>query len=208
MTKNLVSRAAIAAVLALLSTASPSSAQSVSTTDPKAVKPGIYKVEPYHTQIGFTLSHFGFSDFSGFFSGASGTLELNPANLSTAKLQVSVPVGSVLTTVSKLDDELKGNQWFDAAQYANATFTSTKVTATGADTADIAGNLTLHGVTKPVTLKARLVGSGTNPLDKSVTVGFEATGTLKRSDFEVKQYVPLVGDDVRLTISGAFVLQP
>lgn len=75
MTKSLVSRTAIAAVLALLSTATPSLAQSVSTTDPKAVKAGTYKVEPYHTQIGFTLSHFGFSDFSGFFSGASGILK-------------------------------------------------------------------------------------------------------------------------------------
>ena len=207
MNKSLRVAGAFAAFLAYQAAAPLALAQQVSSPDPKAVKAGTYQVEPYHTQIGFSLSHFGFTDYAGFFSGASGTLVLDPANPSAAKLQVSVPVGTVLSTVSRLDDELKGPQWFDAAQYANATFTSTKVTATGADSADIAGTLTLHGVTQPVILKAHLVGSGTNPLDKSVTVGFEAIGTIKRSEFGIKQYVPLVGDDVRLTISGAFVLQ-
>jgi len=93
------------------------------------------------------------------------------------------------------------------ALFPNATFKSTQVVQTGANTANITGNLTLHGVTKPVTLKARLIGSGTNPLDKMFTVGFEATGTIVRSQFGVKQYVPLVGDNVTLTISGAFELQ-
>jgi polyisoprenoid-binding protein YceI len=182
-------------------------AQQGPSKDPKAVKAGTYKVEPYHTQVGFSISHFGFSDFSGLFSGASGTLELDPSELTVSKLDVSIPVQSVLTTVPPLNDELKGTKWFDAAKFPNATFSSTKVTATGQDSAIIVGDLTLHGVTKPVTLKTRLIGSGTNPLDKSFTVGFEATGTIKRGDFGVKQYLPLVGDDVRLRIAGAFVLQ-
>ena len=196
------------ALAAFLAVSSDAFAQGVSTSDPNAVKAGTYKVEPYHTQIGFSISHFGFTDFAGFFSGASGTLVLDPAKPSAAKLEVSIPTSSVLTTVSILDDELKGAKWFDAPHYPAATFTSTKVTLISADSAEIVGNFTLHGVTKPVTLKAHLVGSGTNPLDKSFTVGFEATGTIKRGDFDIKQYLPLVGDDVRLTISGAFVLQP
>ena len=121
---------------------------------------------------------------------------------------MSIPVSSILTTVPLLDDQLKNDQWFDVAKYPNATFTSTKVTPTGNDSATITGDLTLHGVTKPITLKARLIGSGANPLDKSFNVGFEAVGTIKRSDFGIKQYVPLVGDDVALKIAGAFVLQP
>ena len=199
---------AAAALVAAYSLGSSAVAQGVSSTDPTAVKAGTYKVESYHTQISFSISHFGFTDYSGFFSGASGSLQLQPASLTASKLEVSVPVASVLTTVPQLDKELKGEQWFDTAKYPNATFTSTQVRATGKDTAEIDGDLTLHGVTKPVTLAAHLVGSGVNPLDKSFTVGFEATGVIKRSDFGVKQYVPLVGDDVRLTIAGAFVQQP
>lgn len=182
-------------------------AQQVATPDPSAVKAGTYKVEPYHTQVGFTLSHLGFSNFSGFFTGVSGSLTLDPAHLSATSLDVTIPIQSVDTTVPKLDGELKSAQWFDATQFPNATFKSTRVVRTGANTANISGNLTLHGVTQPVTLKARLIGSGTNPLDKMYTVGFEATGTIARSQFGVKQYVPLVGDTVTLTIAGAFELQ-
>jgi polyisoprenoid-binding protein YceI len=200
-----VASALVAAVA--LGTVSQASAQQVASTDPSAIKAGTYKVEPYHTQVGFTLLHFGFSNFSGFFSGASGSLTIDPAHLSTSKLEVTIPVQSVETTVPKLDAELKGAQWFDTEKFPNATFKSTQVVQTGANTANITGNLTLHGVTKPVTLKARLIGSGTNPLDKMFTVGFEATGTIVRSQFGVKQYVPLVGDNVTLTISGAFELQ-
>ena len=186
---------------------SQASAQQVASPDPSAVKAGTYKVEPYHTQVGFTLSHMGFSNFSGFFTGASGSLTIDPAHLSATSLDVTIPVQSVDTTVPKLDGELKSAQWFDADKFPNATFRSTRVVRTGANTANITGNLTLHGVTRPVTLKARLIGSGTNPLDKMFTVGFEATGTIVRSEFGVKQYVPLVGDDVTLTIAGAFELQ-
>jgi polyisoprenoid-binding protein YceI len=197
------------AVVALVSiVAGPQAiAQEASTPAGKSIKAGSYKVEPNHTQVLFSVSHFGFTKFSGFFSGASGTLQLDPANPAADKLDVSVPVQSVLTTSSKLDDELKGDQWFDAAKFPTATFTSKKITPSGNGTASIAGDLTLHGVTKPITLNARFVGAGVNPLSKAETVGFQATGTIKRSDFGVKTYVPLVGDKVQLNIAGAFELQ-
>jgi polyisoprenoid-binding protein YceI len=175
--------------------------------DPATVKPGTYKVEPYHTQVTFTLSHFGLSEFSGFFSGAAGTLTLDPANPGKDQLDVTIPVASVLTTVPKLTGELKDEKWFDAAKYPTAEFKSTKITLAGAASAIISGTLTLHGVTKPITLKAHLVGAGTNPIDKAYTVGFAATGTIKRSQFGVSTFVPYVGDDVHLTIAGAFELQ-
>jgi polyisoprenoid-binding protein YceI len=199
---------AMVALLALSSLAPQAMAQQVASKDPSAVKAGTYKVESYHTQISFSISHLGFSYFSGFFSGASGTLTLDPAKIGISKLDVSVPVQSLLTTVPILDSELKGEQWFDTAKFPTATFVSTKITKTSSDGATIVGDLTLHGVTKPVTLKARLVGAGTNPLDKSFTIGFEATGAIKRDDFGIKQDLPLVGDDVTLKIAGAFVQQP
>jgi polyisoprenoid-binding protein YceI len=181
-------------------------AQSPATTL-GSVKAGDYKVEGYHTQVEFSVLHFGFTDFSGLFAGASGTLKLDPAQISTSKLEVTIPMQSVITTVSKLNDELKGEKWFDVAKFPSATFSSTKVSSTSKGELLISGNLTLHGVTKPVLLHARLVGAGVNPLDKAYTIGFEATGTVKRSEFGVSAYVPAVSDDVRLTIAGAFELE-
>ena len=171
-----------------------------------SAKPGSYKVESYHTQVAFSISHFGFTNYSGLFSGATGSLQLDPAKLGTSKLDISIPVDSVTTTVSKLTDELKGDQWFDTAKFPKATFVSTQVVPT-ADGATVTGNFTLHGITKPVVLHVRFIGAGVNPIDKAYTVGFEATGTIKRSDFGVKTYLPAVGDEVQLNIAGAFEQQ-
>ena len=171
-----------------------------------SAKPGSYKVESYHTQVGFSISHFGFTNYSGLFSGATGSLQLDPAKLGTSKLDISIPVDTVTTTVSKLTDELKGDQWFDTAKFPKATFVSTQVVPT-AEGATVTGNFTLHGITKPVVLHVRFIGAGVNPIDKAYTVGFEATGTIKRSDFGVKTYLPAVGDEVQLSIAGAFEQQ-
>ena len=171
-----------------------------------AVKSGSYKVESYHTQVGFSISHFGFTNFSGLFSGATGSLQLDPAKLGTSKLDISIPVDSLTTTVSKLTDDLKGDKWFDTAKFPKAAFVSTQVMPT-AEGATVTGNLTLHGITRPVVLHVRFIGAGVNPIDKAYTVGFEATGTIRRSDFGVTTYLPAVGDEVQLNIAGAFEQQ-
>ena len=196
---NLLFKAGIVALLAVSAAQAGESALS-------SAKPGSYKVESYHTQVGFSISHFGFTNYSGLFSGATGTLQLDPARLGTSKLDISIPVESITTTVAKLNDELKGDKWFDTAKFPQATFVSTRVVPT-ADGANVTGNLTLHGITKPVVLHVRFIGAGVNPLDKAYTVGFEATGTIKRSDFGVTTYLPAVGDEVQLNIAGAFERQ-
>lgn len=168
------------------------------------VQAGHYRVEPGHTQITFSVLHMGFTPYRGMFSGAGGTLQLDPAHPSASRLDVSVPVSSLYTTSDRLTAELKGADWFDAARYPIATFTATSVAPAGAQDAAITGNLTLHGVTRQVMLHAHYVGAGVNPLDKAYTVGFEATATLRRSDFGIRTYLPMVGDDVTLTIAGAF----
>lgn len=175
--------------------------------EPATIKAGSYAVEPGHTQVGFTLLHLGFSYYSGVFSNVSGTLRLDPSSPDASRLEVSIPIDSVATTSAKLDGELKGPDWFDASRYPAATFTSTRVTPTAKDTARVDGTLTLHGVSAPETLSVHFVGAGVNPLDKKYTVGFEAVGTISRSQFGVKTYVPLVGDAVHLSIAGAFELQ-
>lgn len=174
---------------------------------PQQVQSGTYKVEPGHTQVVFSLLHFGFTNYSGLFSGASGTLALDSVHPAASKLTISLPVSSVQTTSDRLTGELKGADWLDAAKYPTATFVSTQVVPDGKGGASITGNFTLHGITRPLTLQARYVGSGVNPMDKAYTVGFQATGVIKRSEFGVKTYVPMVGDEVTLAIAGAFEKQ-
>jgi len=168
------------------------------------VEAGSYKVETHHTLAEFTVNHFGFTDFFGVIPGATGTLTLNPKALAETQLDVSLPVDAISTTNSVLDGELKGVEWFDGAQFPTIHFVSTKVVRTGPAAAKIYGNVTLHGVTKPLVLDAHFHGAGVNPLDKAYTVGFDATGVLNRSDFGVAKYVPLVSDEVRLKITAAF----
>ncbi|MBS0979655.1 MULTISPECIES: YceI family protein [Acetobacter] len=194
-----------AAALALGLTAAPASAQVV--TNASQVQSGTYAVEPGHTQVGFSVLHFGFTNYQGVFSNVSGTLHLDAKKPAESTLSVTIPVSSVQTTSTKLDEELKSDQWFDAAKFPDATFVSTSVHTNGHNDATVTGNLTLHGVTKPETLKVHFIGAGVNALDKKYTTGFEATATIKRSDFGVKMYVPYVSDEVRLHIAGAFEKQ-
>lgn len=192
--------------MVLAGLAAPACAQ-VANHDASKVDAGTYAVDPNHTQVGFGVSHMGFTTYYGHFADASGTLELTPKNPAGSKLTVSVPTASVSTTSEKLDGELKGDQWFDAAKYPTITFASTQIVPSSHGEAKVTGNLTMHGVTKVVTFDAKFVGAGTNPLDKKYTVGFAITGVVSRSDFGVKTYVPLIGDEVAITISGAFEKQ-
>jgi polyisoprenoid-binding protein YceI len=174
------------------------------TQDPAKVPAGTYAVEPNHTQVQFSVNHMGFSYFGGTFSGASGTAVLAAKKPAVMSVSVSVPVASVATTSPKLTEELKEADWLDAARYPTMIFRSTKVTETGPGTADVEGTLTLHGVTKPLTLHATFVGAGVNILDKKQTAGFQLSGTVKRSEFGVTKYVPLISDTVTLSINAAF----
>ncbi len=188
--------------LALLSPA-PLLAEEVNTT-PSVVEAGAYVVDPSHTQVHFDVLHMGFSYYEGRFSNVSGELDLKPADLPGSSVQITVPIDAVSTTSAKLDGELKSADWLDAGKFATMTFKSNEVKPTGEGEADVMGDLTLHGVTKPLTLHVKLVGSGINPMDRKYTAGFSVSGRLKRSDFGVTKYLPLIGDEVELEINGAF----
>ncbi len=189
----------------VLVAAAPAVAQTSSNSTPAAVPDGRYAVEPSHTRILFSVSHMGFTTWYGNFTGASGTLDLTGgAQARAVSVDVSAPTASVSTTNAKLDGELKAADWLDAAKYPTIRFVARSMTRGGARTAEVKGELTLHGVTRPVTLHATFNGAGINPLDHHYTVGFNATGTIKRSDFGVNKYVPLVGDEVEIILSAAF----
>ena len=177
---------------------------SQTTHSPASVQAGSYRTDPNHTLVQFDVNHFGFSQFFGVFPAATGTLTLDPKSLGNTKLDISVPVARVSTTNATLDEELRSADWFDAAKYPDIRFVSSKVTRTGANTAKIAGTITMHGVSRPLILDATFGGAGTNPLSKAYTVGFKATGRLNRTPFGVSKYAPLVSDDVTLTIAAAF----
>lgn len=171
--------------------------------DPARVAAGTYKVDPNHTQIAFTVSHFGLSNYHGLFGGSTGTLSIDPKRPEAASVVIEVPLAKVLTTSDELNAHLKTPDFFDVAKYPVATFRSTKIEPQG-NRARITGDLTLHGITRPVVLDAGFTGAGTNPMNKALTAGFEATTTIRRSEFGITHVVPLVSDEVILNITVAF----
>lgn len=173
------------------------------SADPAAVTAGVYSVDGSHSQINWQVNHFGFNDYFGLFGDIAGKLSIDPANVSAAKVDVEIPIGSLATSSSGLNNHLKAADFFNAEKFPTARFVSTSVTANGT-AAVIKGDLTMLGVTKPVELKASFGGVGTNPISKKETIGFQAETTINRSDWGMTRYVPLVGDKVTLRISAAF----
>jgi polyisoprenoid-binding protein YceI len=196
--------AALAASIALPSVVLAQGAPPNPSKDPAAVPAGAYTLEPTHTRIVWRVSHMGLSEWFGDFSTPTGTATFDPRNPSADAVNITISTASVTTTNATLDGELKSADWFDVAAYPTIHFKSTKVASTGPGSADVTGDLTLHGVTKPVTLKVKFYGSGLNVMDKHFTVGFQASTEIKRSDFGVTKYVPLIGDDVNIVISAPF----
>lgn len=198
-----MNRTLAAALTFAFAAAVPLAAQIPGAPDVSRVAAGTYAADPHHTQIAWTINHLGFTQYDGIFGDATGTLVLDPARPGGATVAIEVPVSGMVTTVPALDEHLKKSDFFDIAKYPTITFKSTSVTVNGMH-ATIAGLLTLRGVTKPVTLDARFIGAGTNPLSKKATVGFAATTTIKRSDFGMMYLQPALGDSVDLRINAAF----
>ncbi|MFC4763785.1 YceI family protein [Dyella koreensis] len=164
-------------------------------------EPVTYKLDPGHTNVLFSWSHFGFSNPTANLGLSDGTLVFDEKNPAKSSVEVTLPLANLDTHVAKLDEHLKKPDFFDADKYPTATFKSTKVQAVGGNKYKVAGDLTVHGVTKPVVLDATLNKSGVHPMMKVQTVGFDATTTVKRSDFGMGAYVPNVSDDIKIRIT-------
>ena len=204
------SKLLLTAFAATFSLGAPLAAQMTVPANPatSAVQGGNFAVEPNHTRVQFSVMHMGFTEWYGDFTGVSGKLKLDPRRLANAQVEIDIPVASVSTTNTKLDGELRSADWLDAARYPTMHFSSSRIVRVGERGARIYGNFTLHGVTRPVMLNASFVGGGANPMSKAYTLGFNATTQIKRSDYGVATYVPLVGDQVDIRISAAFERQP
>jgi len=177
------------------------------------VAAGTYAADPGHTMVVWEVDHFGFSKYSGLFGDVAGTLTLDPANPAASKVEVTIPVARVTTASAGLTGHLLragkdgGKPDFFGPAPADARFVSTAVVLDDDGTeAKVTGNLTLNGVTRPVTLDVEFHGAGMG-MSKKETVGFEAETTIKRSDFGVLYGIPFVSDEVKLDIHAAFEKQ-
>lgn len=182
--------------------------------DKARVAAGTYAADAGHTMVVWAVDHFGFSKYTGIFGDVTGTLVIDPANPAASKVDVTIPVAKVTTASSGLTGHLLragkdgGKPDFFGAAPADAKFVSTSVVLDDdGDEAKVTGNLTLNGVTKPVTLDVDFHGAGTNPYNKKATIGFEAEGNIRRSDFGIAYGIPAVSDEVELEIHAAFEKQ-
>lgn len=196
--RNILALAALVAVAPVVAqTGVPGAA------DPSRVAAGSYKVDTNHTQVFWTLEHMGISPLSGGFGASGGSLEIDPAHLSAAKVSVTFNVAAMSTTAPAFTTHLSGPDLLDVTKFPVASFVSTSVVANGTD-ATVIGNLTLKGTTKPVTLAMKFHGAGINPMSKKLEIGFSGTTTIKRSEFGIGYALPIVGDEVRLNVTGVF----
>lgn len=193
----------LAAAVAL---AAPAFAQAPGTPDVARVVAGTYKVDPPHTQVLWTVNHLGVSSLSGMFGATDGSLTIDPKNPNAAKLTVTFDTTAIDVTSPPFAHHLSTPELFDTAKFPTATFTSTSVVAKG-DSATITGNLTLKGITKPITIMAKFHGAGVNPMTKKLNIGFHGMATIKRSDFGLGLFAPMVSDEVKLGIHAAFAAE-
>lgn len=177
------------------------------------VPAGDYKLDPAHASLEFKVSHLGFSHYTARFSDFDAKLKFDPANPSASSVEATIDPKSLTlpSPPAGFKDELTGKAWLDAAQYPAITFRSTKVEVTGANTAKITGDFTLHGVTKPVVLDATFNGGyAGHPMDPHARIGFSAHGVFNRSEFGMGFGVPApgttmgVGDAVDVQIEAEF----
>ena len=183
---------------------------------PPAPQPpaGAYKVDPAHANLTFRVSHLGFSRYTAKFNRFDAALKFDPANPAAMSVEATIDPKSLELNAppAGFTDEILGPQWLDAAKYPQITFRSTKVEVTGANTARVTGDFTLHGVTKPVVLEVSYNGGWPpNQFDQGgARAGFSAHGTFKRSDFGVKLGLPPpgtsfgVGDEIDVAIEAEF----
>lgn len=192
-------RLALVAALAAASTAAfaaPGSTSGATT----------YKIDPNHTSVVASWSHFGFSNPIANFGQAEGTITYDPANVGTSKVEVTLPLSGLDSHVEKFDEHLRSADFFDAEKYPNITFKSTKVEAAGDKKLRVFGDLTIKGITRPVVLDTTINKIGEQPMAKRAAAGFDATTTIKRSDFGVDKYAPNVSDNVTLRITTEAVV--
>jgi polyisoprenoid-binding protein YceI len=166
-----------------------------------------WKADPMHSKLTFTTNHLGISDIAGLFKTFDVTITANQENFSDAVFTLTADVGSIDTEVEMRDKHLRSGDFFEVEKYPKMTFTSTSIKQTGKDKYKLSGNLTIRDVTRPVTMDLWYRGTIENPQSKATTAGFQLTGNIKRSDFNVgsKFPAPMISDEVQIKADGEFI---
>lgn len=159
-----------------------------------------FAYDPAHTQVMFSVSHLGYSFSHGRFTKFSGGFAFDEAQPEKSVADMTIETNSLVMDSEAWEKHLKNEDFFNVEKFPTMAFKTTKVVKTGDKTAQVTGDFTLLGVTKPITLEVTLNNSGIHPYSKSYAAGFSATGTIKRSDFGMEYGLPGVGDDVSLNI--------
>jgi polyisoprenoid-binding protein YceI len=168
---------------------------------PMAAHAAPWTFDPSHSAIVFEVDHLGFSTTHGMFRAFRVELDLDEASPARSKVAVTIDAASIDTNWEKRDEHLRSADFLDVATHPTITFTSTSVEPTGASTAKVTGDLTINGRTRPVTLDVVLRQLAPHPFTQTRTAGFSATTTIKRSDFGIETYLPLVGDEIAIQIA-------
>jgi polyisoprenoid-binding protein YceI len=167
---------------------------------------GTWKSDKAHSQLAFTVKHLGIADITGTFNDFDVTIQSSKPDFSDAVVDFTAKVASIDTRVEARDNHLKSADFFDAAKYPEIRFKSTSLKKKGKNSFQLTGNLTMHGVTKEVTMILRHTGTVENPMSKKPTAGFQLTGTLNRMDFGVGTNFPepMISNTVQIKADGEF----
>jgi polyisoprenoid-binding protein YceI len=160
-----------------------------------------YQIDSRHSQVHFTYSHLGLSNITARLADATGTVVYDPADPSAASIEITVPIASISTGVPAMDEHFQKDDMFDAARYPTASFRSTKVEAAGEGRLKVTGDLTIHGVTREASFDVTVNGLKEHPMMKVPAAGFDAVGTIRRSEFGVDKYLMAVPDEVRINVT-------
>ena len=161
-----------------------------------------YVMDNNHTQVEFSWNHFGFSNPVANFDNIEGSINYDADDITKSSVEVTIATSSINSHVKDFNEHLASADFFDVAKYPSSTFKSTSVKKGAADNKLlVSGDLTIHGVTKPVTIDATLNRAAPHPMSKQPTVGFDGVLFIKRSDFGIGKYVPHVSDEVRIRIT-------
>lgn len=165
-----------------------------------------WKADPMHSKLAFTATHLEIADVAGLFNTFELTATAKNADFSDATFILSADVASIDTEVKMRDEHLRSADFFEVVKYPKMTFKSTSIKKSGKDRYKVTGNLTIRGISKPVTLDFWYRGTVENPQSKAATAGFQVTGTIKRSDFGVGPNFkpPMISDEIIIKADGEF----
>ena len=168
---------------------------------------GTWTNDDPHSQLGFTVTHLGIADVSGTFNDIDVTVKSTKTDFSDASFELTAKTASIDTRVEQRNNHLKSADFFDVEKYPTLNFTSTSLKKTAENNYQLNGDLTIHGVTKPVSMNLIYKGTVENPMSKKPTAGFQITGTIKRSDFNIGGKFPsaMISDEVSIKADGEFV---